>query len=147
MTKPGKLTKLSRSLRKNQTDAERVLWRRLRQRQLAGCKFRRQQPLGRYIVDFACLERKLVVEVDGGQHLERSTKDALRDQWLGKQGFAVLRFWDNEVINETGNVLETILSALQARRRESERHVNQQETETPRQQAANKPRTGRQERG
>ena len=103
----------ARELRKNLTDAERALWRFLRLRQFAGNKFRRQQPIGKYIVDFVCLEKKLIVEVDGGQHSEQTDYDSMRDAWLKEQGFRVLRFWDNQVFNETDGVREMIIQALQ----------------------------------
>ena len=80
------------------TDAERLLWKRLRMRQLADHKFRRQQPIGNYIVDFVCLEKQLAIEVDGGQHSEQADHDARRSAWLEAQGFRILRFWDHEVL-------------------------------------------------
>ncbi len=88
----------ARRLRKHPTDAERLLWRHLRLRQLGGYKFRRQQPLGPYIVDFVCLAKRLIVEVDGGQHAEQAEEDAQRTAWLEAQGFRVLRFWNTEVL-------------------------------------------------
>jgi very-short-patch-repair endonuclease len=88
----------ARELRNNSTDAERVLWSQFRLWRLDGYKFRRQQPLGRYIVDFVCLEKRVVVEVDGGQHAEQATLDAERDRWLRREGFVVLRFWNTEVL-------------------------------------------------
>jgi very-short-patch-repair endonuclease len=90
----------AKQLRKSSTDAERLLWRVLRSRQIAGYKFRRQQPLGEFIVDFVCLEKRLVVEVDGGQHTEalQAAHDSERSAWLEQQGFSVLRFWDHEVL-------------------------------------------------
>jgi very-short-patch-repair endonuclease len=94
------------------TDAERVLWGRLRKRQLKGCSFRRQYPLGRYIVDFICLQQRLVIEVDGGQHNDQRAYDAMRTTWLEAQGYRVLRFWNNEVLNHTQAVIETIAAAL-----------------------------------
>jgi adenine-specific DNA-methyltransferase len=102
----------ARELRKNMTEAERSLWRHLRLRQFGGHKFRRQQPIGRYIVDFVCLEKQLIVEVDGGHHSEQVAYDLERDTWLGKQGFLILRFWDNEVLKEIESVKEVILKAL-----------------------------------
>jgi adenine-specific DNA-methyltransferase len=102
----------ARHLRKNMTDAERTLWRHLRLRQFAGYKFRRQQPIGKYIVDFVCFERKLVVELDGSQHSEELVYDLERSAWLEKQGFRILRFWDNQVFNETDGVKEAIIGAL-----------------------------------
>ncbi|MDX8127138.1 endonuclease domain-containing protein [Methylomonas sp. OY6] len=83
---------LARSLRKNQTDAERVIWQQLRNRQLLGCKFRRQQVIGPFIVDFVCLEPKLVIEVDGGQHAEQQEYDQNRSHYLQRLGYRVLRF-------------------------------------------------------
>lgn len=103
----------ARELRKNMTEAERSLWRHLRLRQLGGHKFRRQQPMGRYIVDFVCLEKQLIIEVDGGHHSEQAAYDLERDTWLGKQGFIILRFWDNEVLKEIESVKERIMNALE----------------------------------
>jgi very-short-patch-repair endonuclease len=100
----------ARSLRKQPTDAERLLWHRLRGEPL-GVKFRRQHPYLDYVLDFVCVERKLVIEVDGGQHLE-SERDQRRDRDLGTAGFRVLRFWNNEVLMQTDAVLEKIVSAL-----------------------------------
>ena len=100
----------AKSLRANMTDAERRLWYRLRAHRLEGIKFKRQVPIGRYVADFACMERKLLVEVDGGLHAE-SNSDVERTKWLEDQGFRILRFWNNEVLNETNAVLEIILAA------------------------------------
>ncbi len=94
------------------TDAEKRLWSRLRQRQLGGHKFRRQCPLGRYIVDFVCLDAFLVVEVDGGQHAEAKEYDAKRSAWLQSQGFHVLRFWNNDVLKHTEAVTQVIYNQL-----------------------------------
>ena len=102
----------ARALRKNPTEVERLLWRHLRLWQLDGHKFRRQQPLGNYIVDFVCLEKRLIVELDGGQHAEQTEYDAQRDAWLREQGFAVLRFWNNDVMQNILGVNEAILKAL-----------------------------------
>ena len=93
------------------TDAETCLWRHLRAHRLDGQKFKRQQPIGNYIVDFVCFEAKLIVEVDGGQHNE-CVADTRRDEWLKSQGFAVLRFWNNEVLQNIEGVLTRILEAL-----------------------------------
>jgi len=82
------------------TDAERKLWAALRRKQMQGCKFRKQEPIGRYIVDFVCFERRLVIELDGGQHLEREEYNRKRTCWLEGEGFKVLRFWDHEVLQE-----------------------------------------------
>ncbi|MFL6580817.1 MAG: endonuclease domain-containing protein [Burkholderiales bacterium] len=84
----------SKALRKNQTDAESRLWQRLRNRQLEDCKFRRQHGFQPYIVDFVCLEKKLIVEVDGGQHMANSKSDEQRTKFLESQGFKVIRFWN-----------------------------------------------------
>ncbi len=96
----------ARTLRQNMTDAERLLWRHLRAHRLAGAKFRRQQPLGPYIVDFVHLGARLVVEADGGQHAGEA--DAVRDAWLRGQGFRVLRFWNNDILRQPQAVLAAI---------------------------------------
>ncbi|MGH6906086.1 MAG: endonuclease domain-containing protein, partial [Geminicoccaceae bacterium] len=88
---------IARTLRQNLTDAERRLWSRMRGRQLDGCRFRRQAPLGPYVVDFVCLAAQLVIEVDGGQHSWQAEQDAVRRSGLEANGFHVLRFWNNEV--------------------------------------------------
>ena len=98
----------ARSLRRQSTDAERVLWKNLRRRDLAGWKFRRQAPIGPYIVDFVTFDGKLIVEADGGQHVESKQRDEERTTWLSKEGFRVLRFWNNDVLTNTGAVLEAI---------------------------------------
>ena len=102
----------SKHLRHNQTDAERKLWLHLRSRQMNGTKFRRQQPVGRYIVDFFCPESKLVVELDGGHHADQVQADQRRTEFLTKAGYRVLRFWDNEVLSETEAVLQKIVEEL-----------------------------------
>ena len=107
--------KLQRRLRNNPTDAERRMWDILRQRQLDECKFRRQHPYYNYILDFVCLERKLVVEVDGGQHAE-SVGDLERDEFLRNGGFVVLRFWNHDVLQRRELVLEEILRQLEGRK-------------------------------
>lgn len=107
----GQKRDFARTLRRNMTDAETALWRRLRRRQLQGHRFRRQCPIGRYVVDFACIERRLVVEVDGGQHAG-STRDPERDAWLRRQGFLVLRFWNNEALEQIEGVCDMILESL-----------------------------------
>lgn len=99
-------------LRKNQTDVERRLWYVLRNRQLSGYKFRRQHPFLPYVVDFVCLECKLVIEVDGGQHADTATQDKVRTIFLQDLGYRVLRFWNNEVIENLDGVLTVILAAL-----------------------------------
>jgi very-short-patch-repair endonuclease len=104
----------ARELRRNSTDAERWLWQRLRDRQLLGHKFRRQAPMGPYIVDFICRARKLVIEVDGSQHGQQEDYDEGRTQFLATQGYRVLRYWNNEVLQQGEAVLESIVQALLA---------------------------------
>ena len=99
--------KLQRALRRNMTDAERKLWQYLRGNQL-GVKFRRQHPFENYILDFVCLPLGLVIEVDGGQHMEQAEHDAKRTAMLEGAGFRVFRFWNNQVLNELDAVLEAI---------------------------------------
>ncbi len=102
----------ARGLRRNQTDAERTLWPRLRKRQLLGAKFRRQHQIGRYIVDFCCSHKKLIVELDGGQHADLACADAQRTAFLEREGYQVLRFWNHEVLANSDAVLEQIDQAL-----------------------------------
>ena len=104
-----KTVRIARRLRVNQTDAETVLWNRIRNRQIDGQKFVRQVPIDDYICDFVCRERRLIVEVDGGQHNE-SVTDAIRDHRLAEDGYRVLRFWNNDVL---GNI-DGVLTMLQA---------------------------------
>src|SRR5664280_1635284 len=100
------MKELARSLRRNQTDAEQVMWYQLRNRQMLGCKFRRQQAIVPYIADFLCIEPKIVIELDGGQHLEQQEYDEQRSQYLRQLGNRVLRFWNHEVLQELDAVLE-----------------------------------------
>ena len=100
-------TARARQLRNNQTKAERTLWQRLRKQQM-GVKFRRQQPLGPYIADFVCFEKRLIIEIDGGQHQEQIEYDEIRTDWLKHQGYRILRFWNNEVLSELANVIAII---------------------------------------
>ena len=104
------LTNIAKTLRKNQTDVERKLWHHLRAREFERGKFRRQQPIGRFIVDFVCFEKKIIVELDGGQHSEE--RDKQRDQCLKGQGFRILRFWDNSILENIDGVLEEIRKQL-----------------------------------
>ena len=105
-------TQFARALRHNQTDTERELWQMLRGRELAGFKFRRQVPVGEYVADFVCLSERLIVELDGGQHLDCADHDARRTVWLESQNFRVVRFWNNDVFEQREAVLQTILSSL-----------------------------------
>jgi len=102
---------IARKLRIMPTDAELRLWSRLRRKQLEGFRFRRQQPLGRYVVDFFCPAAKLIVEVDGGQH---ATESRAREDWLRSRGYRVLRFWNNDVLGNTEGVVDEILRALRS---------------------------------
>ena len=110
---PGMTNEHARNLRKAPTAIEKVLWRRLGRSQLGGHKVRRQQPIGPYIVDFYCSEKKLVIEVDGGQH--GGERDAARTAWLESRGYHVIRFWNNEALDGTEGVLSRIDEALDAR--------------------------------
>ena len=101
----------ARAMRREPTEAERLLWARLRDRRLGGHKFRRQHPLGAFVADFACLERRLIVEANGEQHVE-SKHDADRTEWLRAQGWRVVRFWNNEVRENPDGVAEAILVIL-----------------------------------
>lgn len=108
-------TNRARSLRHNQTDAENRLWWHLRNRNLGGFKFRRQHPVGPYITDFACLEKMLIVELDGGQHAEQVEDDLVRSKFLEAEGFRVMRFWNHEVLESIDAVLEKIFEVLEGR--------------------------------
>ena len=102
----------ARALRKRMTDAERLLWRHLRNRELDGWKFRRQYPVGSFIVDFICVEKNLVIEFDGGPHAENEEQDIKSSAYLNRMGYRVFRFWNNQVMQETEAVLEAILAIL-----------------------------------
>ena len=106
------LKERARQLRREQTDAERKLWVRLRSRQLGGFKFRRQFVIGPFITDFCCFEQRLVVELDGGQHADQIDADRRRSDFLLSRGYRVLSFWDNQVMENIDSVLEQILLAL-----------------------------------
>ncbi|EOF4701746.1 endonuclease domain-containing protein [Klebsiella oxytoca] len=105
---------LARQLKRSLTPAERRLWYLLRDRRFARYKFRRQHPVGPYILDFACCSVRLAIELDGGQHDERSVYDARRTRWLQSQGWRVLRFWNNEFEHHEEAVMERILEALES---------------------------------
>ena len=104
----------ARGLRKNSTDAERKLWSRLRDRRLDGIKFRRQVMFGRFVADFCCIDAKLIIELDGGQHAEREAQDEERTKGLQTAGYEVIRFWNNEVMTNINGVLDAILSNVVA---------------------------------
>jgi very-short-patch-repair endonuclease len=106
-----KTLKRARQLRAQLTDAEMRLWMYLRRRQINGARFRKQCPIGPYIADFTCLEAKLIIELDGGQHADSAT-DAARDAWFGAHGYRTLRFWNNDVLQNTEGVILTITAAL-----------------------------------
>lgn len=107
----------ARQLRQDSTDAEKLLWSHLRNRRFSGWKFRRQYPVASYFADFACIEAKLIVELDGGQHaLDREVaRDAQRSAVLAGHGFVVLRFWNHDVLTQTESVLQAILNFLEGR--------------------------------
>lgn len=107
----GRLTGLARKLRRNSTYAETVLWNRLKAKQIEGIKFRRQQPIESIIVDFVSFEKRIVIEVDGGQHATDKANDLDRDRFLAKSGYRVLRFWNNEVLENVEEVLNVIREA------------------------------------
>ncbi|MES2270723.1 MAG: endonuclease domain-containing protein [Pseudomonadota bacterium] len=107
-------------MRSHPTEAERKLWMLLRGKRLTGFKFKRQQPIAPYIVDFVCFEQRVIVEVDGSQHVG-SAYDAKRDDWLKSQGFKVLRLWNNDVLNNEEGVLAAIMAALEVDKAASSR--------------------------
>ena len=109
------MSDFARQLRVDQTEAEKRLWYRLRNRQVGGAKFRRQAPIGRYIVDFVCFELKLVIELDGGQHASPTRYDERRTMWLKAQGFQIVRFWNNEVMENMDGVWQRIEEEISGR--------------------------------
>jgi very-short-patch-repair endonuclease len=104
----------ARELRQKHTDAERALWMKLRNREMEGVKFRRQQPIGPYIVDFVSFQRRIIIEIDGGQHNEEKIRerDEERTMRLEERGYRIIRFWNNEVLTNPQGVLERIREAL-----------------------------------
>ena len=110
-----KRTVRARRLRSNSTTAELRLWNRLRSRAIDGFKFVRQEPIGPYVVDLVCRERRLIVEIGGGQHADNK-QDQLRDSWLRQHNYQVLRFWNNDVLQNTNGVLEIIAQSLRVER-------------------------------
>ncbi len=107
-----RLVPRARQLRRRATEAERILWKHLRGRQLESVKFRRQEPIGQYIVDFVTFEKMLVIELEGGQHADRKEKDRKRDEWLKHEGFEVLRIWNNDIFDNLEGVLERVRGIL-----------------------------------
>ena len=110
-----KAVQRARELRRNPTDTERKLWHHIRDKQIENFRFRRQRPIGKYIVDFICLEANLVIELDGGQHADHQQYDAERTKYLTAQGLHVLRYWNNDVMQNIEGVLEDIRAALMQR--------------------------------
>ncbi len=102
----------AKTLRRNLTEAEQRLWYHLRAHRFMNYKFKRQKPIGRYIVDFICMEHRLIIELDGGQHSEQVAYDQQRDAWLRGQGYTILRFWNNDVMQQLEAVLEQIRCTL-----------------------------------
>lgn len=123
---------LARSLRKNMTEAEKTLWYFLRNRRLKGYKFRRQKPIGKFIVDFVCTAPKLIVEVDGGQHAVNTGHDARRTAYLQQKGYRVLRFWNHDVLREKEVVLKKILAELRTPSPRPSPPLGERETDTQR---------------
>jgi very-short-patch-repair endonuclease len=117
------MTPIARKLRRDLTPAEKVLWPKLRGRRFAGLKFRRQQPIGRYVVDFFCPVATLVVELDGETHLGREVPDKSRQTFLEQLGYVVLRFWNNEVFDDSEAVLEAIYRVCVERTRNTEHPI------------------------
>jgi very-short-patch-repair endonuclease len=113
MQKPN-LVHRAKELRQSETEAEQIIWSWLRAKKLKGVKFRRQEPIGTYVVDFVSFEKKLIIEIDGGQHNfeETKTNDDARTAWLESQGFRVIRYWNNEVASNLDGVLTQIEEAL-----------------------------------
>jgi very-short-patch-repair endonuclease len=107
------MAQFARALRKRSTKAERLLWSKLRSRRFAGIKFKRQVPIANYTVDFAALDLKFIIEVDGGQHDGHAARGAERTRILQEWGYHVIRFWNNDVLGNTEGVLEVIAQELQ----------------------------------
>lgn len=101
-------------MRSNQTESEQRLWYYLRAHRFMGLKFKRQKPIGHYIVDFVCFQPRLIIEIDGGQHNEQIVYDKRRDNYLCNEGFTVLRFWNNQVLTDTEAVLDVIRDSVLA---------------------------------
>ena len=110
--KNARLTKYARALRHNQTDAERKFWEQVRNRRLAGLKFNRQHPIGTYIADFVCIEKRLIVELDGAHHTKQESYDSEREAFLASKGYRVVRFWNADVLTNMEGVIRTLLREL-----------------------------------
>ncbi len=123
------LREQAKRLRRNPTTAERFLWERLRAKRLSGYKFRRQSVIGPYIVDFVCLRQKLVIELDGSQHDFSRDHDGRRSAWLERQGFRVVRFWNQDVETRTDDVVRVILTHLAGQRTKTDIDVEIQAAE------------------
>ena len=108
MSKP-----FARNLRRNQTEAEKLLWGSLRNKRFQDLKFRRQAPMGRFVVDFVCHDRKLVIEIDGGQHIREQENESARTKFFKGEGYKVIRFWNNEVLGNLTGVLEKVAQELE----------------------------------
>lgn len=111
---PKHLRAFAKNMRREPTDAEAAMWRLLRERRLSDFKFRRQVPFKNYILDFVCFEKRLVIEIDGSQHVE-SQRDAAREAALSAEGFSIARYWNNDVLQQPASVLEDILAKLAGR--------------------------------
>lgn len=111
--------KKAKQLRRDQTDAEKMLWGKLRDRRLKGYKFRRQVPIGPYIADFVCMEVRLIVEVDDGQHVDQVARDQEREKFLRGESYKTVRYWNNEVLGNLDGVLTTLTLTLSLREREN----------------------------
>jgi very-short-patch-repair endonuclease len=113
MEKPNS-SSIAKELRYSETEAEKFLWTLLRAKKLNGVKFRRQAPIGVYVVDFVSFEKKLIIEIDGGQHSAEKNKeyDVIRTRWLESQGFRVIRFWNNDISQNIDGVITRIMDAL-----------------------------------
>lgn len=113
MKKAKRLIEFARELRRNATEVEQILWFNLRAKRFEGLKFRRQQTIGPYIVDFACFKKKIIIELDGSQHLAQQQKDYKRDKWLEAQGFRIIRIWNNEFLKNPEGVFTLIFETCQ----------------------------------
>ncbi len=106
-------TQQARHLRKNMTDAERKIWHSIKGKKIKNHRFRRQHPIGPYIVDFVCLENRIVIEIDGGQHAWQKETDEKRTKWLESEGYRVIRFWNNQIMNEFNGVIQILWNMLE----------------------------------